>query len=346
MLIHASIAVHHNREKAVARAIDVHTHFVPKTMPSGANRNPLWPSIEHRDGNKAAVIVGGKVFRAIDSRSWDAGRRLQDMQADDVDIQVVSPMPELLSHWFPADDADMLSGHINRSIADLCSSNPESFIGIGMAPIQDPALAARRLADIKALGLCGIEIGSHINGIALGDPRMHELYAAAEQADLAIMIHPLHPSGMERMGGRPELAAVAAFPLETALAATSLLTHGISERFPKLRMLLSHGGGALPWILPRLKHAHALGPPLQELFARDPAEMARAFYYDTILYDRHALHFLAESVGADHIVVGSDYPFSIKQDRPAEFAEQALGINRATLAENAARFLNRAPFAA
>jgi aminocarboxymuconate-semialdehyde decarboxylase len=345
MLIHAAIAVHHVREKAVARAIDVHTHFVPETMPSGANRNPLWPTIEHRDGNKAAVIVGGKVFRAIDSRSWNADRRLQDMQADDVDVQVVSPMPELLSHWFPADDADALSGHINRSIAELCSAHPENFIGIGMAPVQDPELAARRLADIKALGLCGIEIGSHINGVALGDPCMHEFYAAAEQADLAIMIHPLHPSGMERMGGRPELAAVAAFPLETALAATSLLTHAVTERFPKLRILLSHGGGALPWILPRLRHAHGLGPPLQELFARNPVEMARTFYYDTILYDRRALRFLAEAVGTDHIVVGSDYPFSIKQDRPAEFAEQALGINRERFAENAARFLSRTPFA-
>jgi aminocarboxymuconate-semialdehyde decarboxylase len=289
--------------------------------------------------------VGGKVFRVIDSRSWDGDRRLQDMHADDVDVQVLSPMPELLSHWFPADDADILSGHINRSIAELCSSHPESFIGIGMAPVQDPALAARRLADVKALGLCGIEIGSHINGVALGDPRLHELYAATEQADLAIMIHPLHPSGMERMGGRPELAAVAAFPLETALAATSLLTHAVTERFPRLRILLSHGGGALPWIIPRLKHAHALGPPLQDLFARDPAEMARSFYYDTILYDRLALRFLADSVGADQVVVGSDYPFSIKQDRPAEFAEQALEINRETLEKNAARFLNRTPFA-
>ena len=210
-----------------------------------------------------------------------------------------------------------------------------------MAPVQEPALAARRLAGIRALGLCGIEIGTHINGVALGDPRLHEFYAAAEEADLAIMIHPLHPSGMERMAGRPELAAVAAFPLETALAATSLLTHGITERFPKLRILLSHGGGALPWILPRLRHAHSLGPPLQDLFARDPAEMARAFYYDTILYDRPALRFLADSVGSDHIVVGSDYPFSIKQDRPAQFAEQALEVSREALAANAARFLNR-----
>ena len=100
--------MHHNREKAVARAIVVHTHFVPEIMPSGTGRNALWPSIEHRDRNTAAVIVGGKVFRAIDSRSWDAERRINDMAADDVDVQVVSPMPELLSHWFSASDADAL----------------------------------------------------------------------------------------------------------------------------------------------------------------------------------------------------------------------------------------------
>jgi len=329
----------------VARAIDVHTHFVPDTMPLASARNPLWPSIEHGERDTAVVIVGGKVFRTIDSRSWDADRRLQDMRSDDIDVQVVSPMPELLSHWFSADDADALSDHVNHAIAQLCSAHPESFIGIGMAPVQDPALAARRLAGIKALGLRGIEIGTHINGVALGDARMHEVYAAAEEADLAVMIHPLHPSGMERMAGRPELAAVAAFPLETALAATSLLTHGITERFPNLRILLSHGGGALPWILPRLKHARALGPPLQDLFARDPGEMAKAFYYDTILYDRLALRFLADQVGEERIVIGSDYPFSIKQDRPAQFAEQALGFSREKFTANAARFLNRAPFA-
>jgi aminocarboxymuconate-semialdehyde decarboxylase len=310
-------------------------------MPPAAGRNPLWPSIELRERDAAAVIVGGKVFRVIDSRSWDAARRLRDMVADDVDVQVVSPMPELLSHWFPADDADALSAHINRAIAELCSAHPKSFIGIGMVPVQDPALAARRLADIKALGLGGVEIGTHINGLALGDARMDEFYAAAEEADLAIMIHPLHPAGMERMAGRAELAAVAAFPLETALAATSLLTHGITERFPRLRILLSHGGGALPWILPRLRHARALGPPLQQLFARDPGDMARTFFYDTILYDRSALRFLADAVGTEHIVVGSDYPFSIKQDRPAEFAERALEMSREQLAANAARFLHR-----
>lgn len=319
----------------MAEAIDIHTHFVPGSIPQAAGRNPLWPSIERRGTDGAAVMVGGKVFRIIDSRSWDAARRIDDMSADDVDVQVISPMPELLSHWFPAADADALCRHINQGIAELCHANPKKFIGIGMAPMQDAPLVIKRLDEIKSLGLRGIEIGSHINGIPLGDIRLHEIYAAAEQADLMVMVHPLHPLGLDRMGGRPELAAVAAFPLETAFAAVSLMTNGVTERFPELRILLSHGGGALPWILPRLRHARAVGPPLDSLFPRDPGEMVKSFYYDTILYDEAALDYLVTKVGEDRVVAGSDYPFTIKQDRPAEFAEQVLGLPRETFTGNA-----------
>jgi aminocarboxymuconate-semialdehyde decarboxylase len=319
----------------VAEAIDIHTHFVPGSIPQQAGRNPLWPSIERRGADGAAVMVGGKVFRVIDSRSWDAGRRIDDMLADDVDVQVVSPMPELLSHWFPAADADALCRYINEGIAELCNANPRQFIGIGMAPMQDASLAIKRLDEIKSLGLRGIEIGSHINGIPLGDARLHDIYAAAEQAGLLVMVHPLHPLGVDRMGGRPELAAVSSGNAATAFAAVSLMTNGVTERFPKLRILLSHGGGALPWILPRLRHARTIGRPLDSLFPRDPGEMVKWFYYDTILYDDVALEYLVSKVGKDRLVAGSDYPFTIKQDRPAEFAEQALGIARETFTNNA-----------
>ena len=324
-----------SEEAHLAKAIDTHTHFVPRAIPAESRRNPLWPSIEQKDGGGAAVMVGGKVFRVIDNRSWDAGRRLDDMATDDIDMQVLSPMPELLSHWFPAGDADALCRHVNEGIAALCGAHPQHFIGIGMVPMQDTVLAVRRLEEVRSLGLRGIEIGTHINGIALGDPRLHDIYAAAAQAGLAVMIHPLHPVGLDRIGGRPELAAVAAFPLETAFAAVSLMTHGVTERFPKLRILLSHGGGALPWILPRLRHARTIGPPLNSLFPADPGEMVKSFYYDTILYDRDALEYLTTKVGRDRLVVGSDYPFTIKQDRPAEFAERALGMARESFAANA-----------
>jgi aminocarboxymuconate-semialdehyde decarboxylase len=253
-------------------------------------------------------------------------------------MQVISPMPELLSHWFPPGDADALCRHVNEGIAALCSVYPQHFIGVGMVPMQDAALTVRRLAEVRSLGLRGIEIGTHINGIALGDARLHDVYAAAEQADLMVMVHPLHPLGLDRMGGRPELAAVAAFPLETAFAAVSLMTHGVTERFPRLRILLSHGGGALPWILPRLQHARTIGPPLDSLFPADPGEMAKSFYYDTILYDQDALEYLAAKVSRDRLVVGSDYPFTIKQDRPAEFAERAVGLSREAFAANARQF--------
>ncbi|VIO79493.1 hypothetical protein CI1B_78260 [Bradyrhizobium ivorense] len=318
--------------------IDTHTHFVPQHIPAEPGRNPLWPSVELRDAS-AAVMVGGKVFRVVDYRSWDAHRRLDDMAADDVDVQVVSPMPELLSHWFPSSDADALCRHVNAGIAALCAEHPRHFIGIGMVPMQDVALAARRMEEIKSLGLRGIEIGTHINGMPLGDARLNEVYAAAEQAGLMVMIHPLHPLGLERMGGRPELAAVAAFPLETAFAAVSLMTNGVLERFPKLRVLLSHGGGALSWLLPRLCHAYGMGPPLRSLFPRDPTDAVRSFYYDTILYDGPALRYLADKVGTDRLVAGSDYPFTVKQDKPAQFAENALSIGRAALSANAARLL-------
>src|SRR5215475_2917081 len=184
-------------KRVLAEAIDTHTHFVPQQIPAEPGRNPLWPSIE-RKGDEAAVMVGGKLFRAIDSRSWDAARRLDDMAVDDVDVQVISPMPELLSHWFPPGDADALCRHVNEGIAALCGAHPRHFIGIGMVPMQDAALAVRRLEKVKSLGLRGIEIGTHINGVALGDARLHDIYAAAEQAGLALMIHPLHPLGLDR----------------------------------------------------------------------------------------------------------------------------------------------------
>jgi aminocarboxymuconate-semialdehyde decarboxylase len=323
----------------VVRAIDVHTHFVPRTLPAAHGRDPRWPSIELKGTDEAAVMIGDQPFRAIDSRSWDAARRLADMDEDGIATQVVSPMPELLSYWFSSHDADDFSESVNEALAALCATSPTRFLGVGMVPLQDPALAAKRLDRIGAFGLRGVEIGTHINGIQLGDARFYEFYAALQDRNLSLLVHPLHPAGLDRMAGPAPLAAVAAFPLETAFAATALLTHGILERFPKLRIMLSHGGGALPWILPRLSATRALDPALKNLFQSEPRETARRFFYDTILYDEASLRFLEASVGTDAIVVGSDYPFTIRQPRPSQFAERALNTDESTLTANALRWL-------
>jgi aminocarboxymuconate-semialdehyde decarboxylase len=321
--------------------IDVHTHIVPHNLPNDSGRSEAWPSIELRGGDNAAVMVRGKVFRAIDSRSWNVARRLDDMGADGIDVQVLSPMPELLSHWLPVDEADDLSKIMNDEAARMIATAPGKFRGIGMVPMQDPELAARRLEDIRAMGLLGIEIGTHINGIPLGDERLDPVYAAAEALGLLIFVHPLHPAGLERVGGRREFAAISAFPLETALATVSLLGARILHRFPKLRILLSHGGGAAPWIVPRIDFACSAGSLLKDYLPETAGDTLRRFWYDTITYDSAALAYLAERVGADRLVVGSDYPFAIRQPQPAAFAKQTLGRTDFT-ANAAALFGGRA----
>jgi aminocarboxymuconate-semialdehyde decarboxylase len=318
--------------------IDIHTHVVPARLAADAGRDRRWPSVELSAGDTAAVMIGGKVFRKIDARSWNVERRLSDMVEDGTDMQVLSPMPELLSHWLPADDAEYLADIMNEQIAAMIAEAPGNFAGIGMVCAQDVPRAVRQLEKVKALGFSGIEIGTHINGVALGSEPLEPLYAAAESLDLGIFIHPLHPAGLERIGGGPELAATAAFPLETALAAVSLLAAGVTERFPRLKILLSHGGGALSWILPRMDFGWSIG--LQGKMKAPPSATARQFWYDSILYDPASLRFLRDVVGMDHIVVGSDYPFAIRQERPGMFAASALG-SVAVLADNALNFLGR-----
>ena len=318
-------------------SIDFHTHIVPDNLTTDPGRSEAWPSVELRGGDNAAVMVRGKVFREIDSRSWNVARRLDDMGADGIDIQVLSPMPELLSHWLPADEADDLSEVINEQAARMIAAAPANFRGVGMIPMQDPTLAAKRLEDVRAMGLVGIEIGTHIDGIPLGDERLDPVYASAEALGLLIFVHPLHPAGLERIGGRRDFAAVSAFPLETALATVSLLSARVLHRFPKLRILLSHGGGAAPWIVPRIDFACSAGGRLKDYLPETAGDTMRRFWYDTIIYDSAALMYLAERVGIDRLVVGSDYPFAIRQPDPATFARQALG--RTDLTTNAEALL-------
>jgi aminocarboxymuconate-semialdehyde decarboxylase len=171
--------------------IDFHTHIVPDNLTADSRRSEAWPSVELRGGDNAA----------IDSRSWNVARRLNDMGADGIDIQVLSPMPELLSHWLPTNEADDLSKIMNEQAARMVAAAPGTFRGIGMAPMQDPALAAKRLEDVRAMGLVGIEIGTHIDDIPLGDERLDPVYASAEELGLLIFVHPLHPAAWSGSAG-------------------------------------------------------------------------------------------------------------------------------------------------
>ena len=325
------------------KVIDVHCHIVPAEFPAAPpNCAAQWPQMEHRADNTAAVMVGGKEFRLVDSRCWDAARRLADMDRSEVGVQAISPMPELLSYWVEPRAGLAMAEHINATIAELCRRAPDRFVGIGMVPLQDPELAARELARVrKDYGLAGIEIGSNISGRSPGDPSFDAFYAEAERLGLAIFVHALHPTMTDRLVGPRMVAPYVAFPTDIGLAAASFITGNVPAKFPKLRLGFSHGGGSLLSFLPRLDQGWQKLPVLNRAFAA-PRETARRLYYDNVVFDRGLLRHMIDIFGDTQIFVGSDYPFGAGQEDSAGYFDD-IGLSPAQLdalrGGNASRFL-------
>ncbi|MDB5452910.1 MAG: amidohydrolase [Caulobacteraceae bacterium] len=329
---------------SAATLIDVHAHIVPAGFPAtpASCSCGRWPAMAPRDRDRAAVVIGGKDFRIVDSRSWDPARRVAELDAEDIALQVLSPMPELLSHWLDAQSALVMCRHVNGVIGEMVAAAPDRFAGFGMVPMQNPELAARELGRLRAdYGLRGIEVGSHIDGRSPADPIFDVVWAEAERLDLCVFVHALHPIGVERLVGPPGLAPFVAFPLDTSLAATGFITAGIPARFPKLKVMFSHGGGALAAVLPRLSFGWRTTPVLQSAFA-DPVAAARTLFYDSLVYDSAWLRHLIATFGASQLMMGTDYPFAIRQPLPGlwlEAAELDAEVADGLRSGNARRFL-------
>ena len=331
-------------------AIDIHTHVVPAGFPAYAGRhaNAPWPQMAPgHDCHHCNVMIAGKVFRTVNDECWSIERRLEAMDASRVARQVLSPMPELLSYWLDPEDALALGRHINDSIADMVAAGGGRFAGLGTVPLQDPEMAVRELERLMGSGrFRGVEIGTNVNGVSIGDARFETFFGKAEELGAAIFVHALHPAGTDRLIGPAGLAALVAFPCETAFAIASLMTSGILTRHPKLRIAFSHGGGVFGLVLPRLVHGWKTMPALGELIGQSPADQARKLFYDTLVYDTATLAFLIERFGVTQLCIGTDRPFLIQEDDPVG-AVEALGLEAADrdllLSANAARFLGEAP---
>ncbi|MEH7083605.1 amidohydrolase family protein [Neobacillus drentensis] len=311
--------------------VDVHTHFVPERLPVMADRlgGDKWPVTKCICGkaNHKNVMISGKNFRTITDQCWSPQRRLSDMNNESVSIQVLSPMPELLSYWFKAEDTLDFSRYINSQLSEFIDSNPGRFLGLGMLPLQDPELAAKEIKNIKnEFGLKGVEVGTNINGRSIGDPFFTPFFAEAEAEGITIYIHPLHPLGNDRIIGPSSLSALIGFPAETALAAASLITGGLLEKFPKLKIILSHGGGNFSTLLPRLNHGWETMDEMKQICPKRPSEYAKKMYYDTLVYDVKTLKYLTDTIGSRQLMIGSDYPFIIREKFPGHWLEE-LGIS-------------------
>ncbi|WP_198135594.1 amidohydrolase family protein [Mesobacillus selenatarsenatis] len=325
--------------------VDFHTHIIPENFSELTQRfgGEKWPTLERTCACGANIMIAGKVFREVTDQVWDAEKRIKDMEREGVDIQVLSPIPVTFSYWAPAEQAEILARVQNDFIADLVSQYPTKFIGLGAVPLQNVEVAIREMDRCKhELGLSGIEIGTNVNGVNLDDPQFIEFFEMAEKWEVPLFIHPWETLGKERMP-RHNLMYTVGMPSETALAGASLILGGIMEKFPGLKICLAHGGGALPYLLPRLDQGWKVWPHLR-LLDKPPSHYAKQFYYDSLVNEPVNLNYLLQNFGHERIIMGSDYPFLLREVPPGKVIDDTVGLSKeqteAMLGKNALRFLN------
>lgn len=325
--------------------VDFHTHIIPEDLPNFAEtfKGEHWPVLHRTCACGAHILVGGKVFREVTDQVWDPAKRIQDMDREKVDIQVLSPIPVTFSYWAPAEEAEVMARIQNDFIAETVKQHPDRFVGLGTVPLQNTAVAIREMDRcVHELGLKGIEIGTNVNGNNLDDPAFLEFFEMCEKWDVPLFVHPWETLGRERMP-RHNLMYTVGMPSETALAAASLILGGVIEKFPRLRICLAHGGGSFPYILPRLDQGWKVWPHLR-LLEQPPSHYAKKFYFDSLVYDPANIQYMIDRFGHERILMGSDYPFLLREIPPGEVIDQMLTVTeeqkRAMLGENALRFLN------
>lgn len=237
-------------------------------------------------------------------------KRLADMDAMGVDIQVVSPSPNQYHYWAPADLAEQLVRIQNEALADLCAQAPDRLIALGAIAPQHPALAAEQLRHVvRDLGFKGVEISSAIGDWDLSDRNLDPLWKAAEELGALVFIHPMGCSLDERLAPA-YLSNHVGQPVEHAVALSHLIFGGVLDRHQRLKIVAAHGGGYLPAHLGRADHAWAQRSDACTC-AHKPSSYLPRLHFDSLVFDPRDLALLIERAGIGNVVIGTDYPFDM-----------------------------------
>jgi aminocarboxymuconate-semialdehyde decarboxylase len=314
--------------------IDFHTHYIDVALDGVRLPN----CVELRcAANAGELWRNGALYRSIDDRSWSIDRRLADMDAEGVALQVLSPIPVSYSYDAAPADAAVHARAQNESLARVVRERPDRFAALGTVPLQDVDLACAELdAIMDAFAMSGVEIGTTAGGRELDDPALEPFWERCEAHDAIVFIHPESAPGFDRLRRRM-LVISTGYPSETGIAGALLVTSGLLER-RRLRVVLAHAGGTLPWILPRLDRLWEISPDLQASTGR-PSEVARALYCDTLTFDAPNLALVLERFDPAHVIVGSDYPFSVREIPPGAVTDSFPHLQSALRSENALRLL-------
>jgi len=324
--------------------IDIHTHFFPKSWPDLSERfgTPDWPWIKHTEPGKAVVMLGDREFRHIYSACWDPEIRLQEMDRDGVDLQVISATPVLFGYQRPAEQALECSKIFNDAALELCANGNGKLKSLCQVPLQDIDLACKELTRSMRAGHIGVHIGNHVAEKNLDDPGIVTFLHHCADEGAAVLVHPWDMMGHERMPNYM-MPWTVAMPAETQLSIVSLILSGAFDRLPEnLRICFAHGGGSFAFLLGRLENAWKHHPVARGKSEHPPRHYVNRFYVDSAVFDDESLQFLVRTMGEDNVILGSDYPFPLGEQRVGTVVKKS-GLSPAVKEKlshrNAAKFL-------
>ena len=318
------------------RTVDIHCHSYV---------HDVWPLIEDSEeiGYLRPLLGNERLKDKIDLNNVDF--RLQQMDQQGIDIQAVSLHVGQYHHWADEDLATSIVNVQNEKIAELCAAHPDRFVALGAVALQHPELAVKQMKHaVRELDMRGFMITASINGEELANPKFHPFWAAAEELGTVIFIHPRNfPAGQSRLEGNGRLDNVIGNPLETSVALSHLIFEGTLDRFPGVKICAAHGGGYLPSYIGRSDHCATDNPGFCKPVDKLPSEYLKQLYFDSLIYTTENLSHLIKTVGADRIVIGSDFPFAMGNSESVDHVLSVPGLTpeeqEAILGGTAARLL-------
>jgi aminocarboxymuconate-semialdehyde decarboxylase len=319
--------------------IDVHAHLmIPEMYAVTAAHSMFVKSNTDPTMNEEAKKVVRQREAFVVHRMSDVTERIAHMDAMGVDMQVLSSsLVHQLTYWAEPQESLRLERLLNDRVAAVVAANPKRLIGLGGVPLAAPALAVKELTRcMNELRLAGVGISTTALDLELGDATLRPFWEKAEQLGAVVYIH---PSG--NTGARFEkwyLWNSIGQAYEEAMAVASLMYEGILDAFPKLKIAISHGGGYMPYYMGRIARNYLEKPATRVNMSKSPAEYLRMLYYDSCVYETEVLEALVKRVGADRVVLGSDYP--VGEPKPIAFVEScalSAGDKEKIVGVNAAR---------
>jgi len=295
--------------------IDVHAHYVPKRILDvlhAKGKEYGIAVIERAAGCPCIKFDYGLQVRPFFERLLEPeSERVDRMDRIGIDRQVLSLWADIFGYGLAAEQSRSWHRLLNESLAESCARHPMRFSWFASGPLPYAAAAARELErSVRELGASGGMVAANVEGVNLGELELDEYWAAAEALRVPVFIHPAQPMHLPRTG-RFALNPIVQYTFDTTLTLGSLIFAGVLDRFPKLDLIVSHGGGALPYLIGRFDIMHERMDRADQgnVAAGAPSGYLRRFHYDTILHDATALKYLASRVQTDRLVLGSDDPF-------------------------------------